>query len=504
VRLLHLASVVACGVDSVRAFQRRLISLFTGALACALVLCFSPVLLAQGVGVNLYNTSSQSQAYSYCEDNIPYYSASVTVLSCTPVVASNGLNAYAFEYTASPQDVEDVYTYPGSPVNPCSALATTVSDWTFKAGQSLPSTANVPETDSATGATVQCGYSVTYAQPTAVADQYGWFHVQQTMTPTGNPSGGGATSPSGTTFNNVSGDAVTTANGTTPSPTNPDPLVTECGPGSCYNESSGNFSVIDGASSGSADVSIAAAESGGGCGSAGGSTICAGAPSAPSPVGTAGTEITSPSTEQTAQTTYQTANASTGALGTVQVAVYTAPGTTTSSGSSSSSGTAGTVGALTNGGSSSPASSSSSGNADSDSPSGNCNTPPQCSGDSVMCGIQIQDWDAMCVQQNYMVGNGQQPPTFASDQTAYTQSQVWVQPPSNLDNTEGGQANQGTYNESGFGYATSCPMQDFTFTSVAVTIPFASKGCQPLSYFRYIAIGLALFAAAKITAGGTG
>ena len=91
------------------------------------------------------------------------------------------------------------------------------------------------------------------------------------------------------------------------------------------------------------------------------------------------------------------------------------------------------------------------------------------------------------------------PPTFAADSTKYTQDSVWVAPTTG--NTQGDQANAGSYNQGGFGYSTSCPMTDFTFSSIALTIPSATKGCVPLSFFYYICIGFALYRAAKITAG---
>jgi hypothetical protein len=115
-----------------------------------------------------------------------------------------------------------------------------------------------------------------------------------------------------------------------------------------------------------------------------------------------------------------------------------------------------------------------------------------------LCGIGRQQYIAMCVQQNYMVGNGQQPPTFQSDQSKYSQSNVWVQP--STGNTQGDQANQGTYNQSGFGYSRSCPLTDMRLSSVAVTIPF-SNGCAVLSYVGSIILAFALYGAAKITAG---
>ncbi|WP_239950045.1 hypothetical protein [Dyella terrae] len=136
-----------------------------------------------------------------------------------------------------------------------------------------------------------------------------------------------------------------------------------------------------------------------------------------------------------------------------------------------------------------------------------CNTPPACSGDAVNCGIVRQQWYSMCSAKTSsdalykaVAGDGNGPPTFASDSTKYGQSAVWVQPDTSQNGTVGGQANSGTYDQSGFGYARTCPLQDMSLSSVPFLVKF-SIGCDVLTYFGYGLVAFALFAAACITAG---
>jgi hypothetical protein len=67
-------------------------------------------------------------------------------------------------------------------------------------------------------------------------------------------------------------------------------------------------------------------------------------------------------------------------------------------------------------------------------------------------------------------------------------------------------ANQGNYDQSGLGFSTACPMVDLTVPlplGKSLTVPFSS-GCKYGDWIRAIVIAFALFAAAKITGGGTG
>jgi hypothetical protein len=122
-----------------------------------------------------------------------------------------------------------------------------------------------------------------------------------------------------------------------------------------------------------------------------------------------------------------------------------------------------------------------------------------------MCGVAQEAWQTSCnvsIQTTALAGSSptQQPPTFASDQTKYSLADVTQQASSG--NTTGDQANQGTYDQSGFGYATACPLTDLTvdFTVGSFVIPF-SKACIIGPWIYWTVIGFSLFAAARITAG---
>ncbi len=122
-----------------------------------------------------------------------------------------------------------------------------------------------------------------------------------------------------------------------------------------------------------------------------------------------------------------------------------------------------------------------------------------------MCGTAEEEWHAMCQaktdQENidkHLAGDGNGPPTLAADEAKYSQSSVWSQP--SVGNTQGDQANAGSYNQGGFGYSRQCPLQDFSFTSV----PFVAKlslGCGVLEAAGDIILAFALFAAYQITKG---
>jgi hypothetical protein len=491
-------------MDTFRAVVRRLrlVNFVLGVL----VACMASFL----VPVSAFAATTQAAAYQEClqeEQAIPqggsagYTWVQACVLTVDP---SSGLESYVFQvHAASSGNTSPplYYDFSGAPENPCSSLANFTEDMTVSPGQALPTSGVQNVTDPISGATVGCPFSMSWSG-NPVADAYGHYHEQVTASFAGNP---GASSSQGSSGTN-------TYDGSNGQPTSPQPGATSgaspdlCGSDSCYNPNSGSFSVVG--SGGDVSLPAATAESsGGGCASSGMTTMCGGSPSPPSPVGQSGSSVTDPATQIQGSDNYSVLNPSTGGVSGTTINVYSSGGTTSSGAPSGAIAATKGSSSTTSGASTSPASSSSSGNGDSFNGGGNCNTPPVCTGDAVMCGIAQESWQTSCnvsIETTALAGSNpsQSPPTFASDQTAYTQSQVWVQG-NQQSNTEGGQANQGSYNMSGFGYSTQCPMQDFTFSTVAVTVPLASKGCQPLSYFRPLAIGFALFAAYRITAGGT-
>lgn len=394
---------------------------------------------------------------------------------------------------------------PSPPSNPCSSLNSWSGDFSYGAGQSIGSAGGQMVTDPNSGGQVWCPAQI-HCEASGVMDAYGHMHAQCTVTYSGNPasSAPAGAAPNGATYSDANGTPLV------PQPTDtPGPSPQICGGGSCYDPNNNTYCATG--DSGQVCVSgSTASTSSGGCSSSGASTLCAGSPTPPSPVGSSGSQITSPPSQITSSDGYSQQSGSGGGVSTVTVNTYTGAGGQTQSGAlSSSTKAANSSSPGSNSGpassSSAPASSSSSPSKDSDGGGGDCNTPPVCQGDAVMCGIQRQEWISMCVQQGYMVGNGQQPPTFSADQSKYSQNDVWQQPSAG-GNTVGDAANNGSYDSSGFGYGTACPLQDLSVPFIngqTITMPF-SEGCVVGPWIRALVIGLALFSAAVITAGGRG
>lgn len=226
----------------------------------------------------------------------------------------------------------------------------------------------------------------------------------------------------------------------------------------------------------------------GGCASSGGSTLCAGAPEAPPPPPS---QVPDPATQinGAGTTTHATppstvpGGSGSGGIVIVHTTTYGAPGSSANNGATT--------------GDSQPAPPSSSGGAGTYGGGGSCETPPACTGDAVLCGIARTQWATTCQVHKDLAGTGPAPAG-----TVFGQGDVWVSG-SGSDSSIGGQANQGIYNEVGFGAPSACPLVDKVvplWGSSSFTIPF-SVGCTPLGWLRYLVIGFALFAAAKITMG---
>lgn len=399
---------------------------------------------------------------------------------------SDGSSAGSWAYTCSDYS-------PPPPSNPCTSLTGYSGDFSYSPGTSLPASVKQFVSDPSSGASVECDGTLTWSgNPTM--DAYGHLHVHESVTWNSNPgTGNGAAGTS--SYLDSSGSALS------PQPTvNQGASPSLCGGGSCYDPNANQFCATSGGSQFCVSGSTAQSSSGG-CASSGPSTICAGSPTPPSPVGSSGSQITNPPTQIQSSDQYTQASPTTGALSTVTVNTYAAPGGSVSSGASSTS-----TKAANSGQSSQPASSSSSGNSSSFSGGGDCNTPPVCQGDAVMCGVAEEQWRTMCAlntQTTALVGSDptKQPPTFAADSSKYGQSDVWQA--AGTGGTVGDQANAGVYDESGFGYSTECPFKDQTFDVLggSFVIPF-SQGCAIGTTVYWLVVGGALFSAAVITAGG--
>jgi hypothetical protein len=361
------------------------------------------------------------------------------------------------------------------------------------------------------GVTAMCEMRVTLSGPPTM-NQWGSWNTPGTTSATGNvcsgAGDGGVKGPDG----NPPPAPVPPDPNTNP-PQNPPPK--KCGGGSCYDPGSDSFCMVDaggaqtcvsgGSARGDQGGSNAGTPSGnppGACASSGDSTICAGSPTAPSPPPD---KVPDPPTAATNHDTYTQANPNTGGNQTITVNTYTNQGATpTTSGQK-----AGDTGPAPS--SSAPPAPSSS-TAGSYSGGGDCASPPICQGDAVMCGIARQQWTAMCQAKGDaaqlhkdLAGNGP-PSDLDALKTKYGQGDVWSDADTSQDGTVGGQANNGVYDQSGFGFGTACPLKDISVSLGShgtFVIPLQDK-CVVGDWLRALVIGFALFGAAVITAGGRG
>lgn len=452
-------------------------------------------------------TATESQQHAACVGWVATYEPPANVKPIQNCVAAfdpiSGYNSIVFSGTVIGNGAPvgpEYFDYSGAPDNPCSALQNSSMDIVVPPGGGSPATGSTTVTDPATGLSTSCPFSISYSG-VPHADAYGHYHQHVTTTYSGNPGTSGATGAVGSsTYDGVSGQPLT-----------PQPVVTPgaspqlCGGGSCYDPNTNTYTVVG---PGGTQITVSgsvADSSGGGCASSGAATMCGGSPTPPSPVGQSGSSITDPATQIQSSDNYPTQNPSTGVSSSTTVNVYSSGGATSSGSSSGSVSVNRGSSSSTTSGNSGPASASSSGNGDSFNGGGNCNTPPVCTGDAVMCGVAQETWQTSCdvtIQTTALAGNNpsQSPPTFSSDSTKYAQSDVWQQPSSG--NTTGDQANSGTYDQTGFGYATSCPATDLS-VSVAggvFVVPF-SKICVIGPWIYWTVIGFSLYRAARITAG---
>ena len=118
-----------------------------------------------------------------------------------------------------------------------------------------------------------------------------------------------------------------------------------------------------------------------------------------------------------------------------------------------------------------------------------CNTPPACFGDAVLCGIAANTHKSACdVASGSSVGD----PTGLGPSASSVENDVDL-----------GTAGSGSLDAGGFGYSTSCPLNDgihFSFLGKSIDVD-ESGMCTPLSFIYYIVLAFAYFAAAKIIAG---
>ena len=502
-RLLLPDRVFGGGVDTFSQFARRLIS-----LGAALVL-----LLFSGVSAaaTFYQSSSQTEAYTTCQRELTNNNNQYNTVSAACVLrgsANGGYPGYEVSWTniSSGSVTDEIFWWQGVPPSPsataCSA-APRAQRWVQRKILSQYFT-DQTFTDPATGVVGVCKMVFNPATPPMQGKDGTWYTyvllgpAADTVDPAPLPSGQ-VHDPAGNGPNPPVADMPTDASGDT-NQTAPQ----MCGGGSCYDPNTGNYYAV----SNGKQISVhgdAPTLPPNSCSGDGLAAICAGSPTPPIPNAQIG--ITDPATQIASTDKYTQADPTTGAVSTTTVNVYAGQG-----GSPTSGAPGGSISVGSGSKSSSPASSSSSGSGSSDSygGGGDCNSPPVCQGDAVLCGETLQQWRTMCsahtdAQKELTAWAGsdptQQPPTFASDSTKYSQSDVWQQAGSS-GSTTGDAANQGTYDQSGFGYSTQCPMMDLSVSiaSASYVMPF-SKICVIGPWIYWTVIGFSLYRAARITAG---
>lgn len=377
--------------------------------------------------------------------------------------------------------------------NPCTSLPTVTSTFGGKVLSGYTLTQNATDSN---GQLVACAMVFT-PKGVPTYSQYGW-QTYGTLTPTGNPASSGAGQGVGT-WSNTDGNAPSDPPSDVPTlPATPVVPPQVCGGGSCYDPTSDSYC----ATSGGSQVCVSGPSgrsSSGACAYGGGGAVCSGVTLPPVPKITAipdpATDIRS--TDHTTQVDPTTGNP-------VQVTtnVYATPDVNTSNGQQA--GDAGPGNTPTKG-NDQPAPSSSTGTPGSYSGGANCNTPPVCTGDAATCGAARQQWYAMCTAHadsdqlhKDLTGDGSTP----SIPQGPSKSDVWTDGTTTGDGVADN-ANAGSYDTSGFGFSSQCPMTDLTVPLWdGKSFTFAmSKGCVVGPWLHGIIIAFALFAAAKITAG---
>lgn len=466
---------------------------FAGLIAVAMVLLFA----ATAADAATYAT--QYEAYSACvpvaqsyqsqlipggavQPGVIYYSCQVVAPKTYWVVSTvpNSSGKLGDDFT---------WTTDGGFPNPCGSIKPTSM---FMDGKVLDGTTFTENATDAGGNTVAC--TMTFAPSgRPIWNPYSnTWQTAGTASPTGNPSTSGGSSGSGDWIGPDGGPMQPQPTNDPASGSNAPPQV--CDGGSCYDPSTDQYCSVSGGVQSCVSGSTASGSPGGCTNTPSGGAICGGAPTAPLP----NVPTIDPATDISSTDTYTTANPVTGATTTTVINNYVTNGTTSSSGQGS------TDSGPTNGGQSqggSPAHASSSGGNGTLSGGTNCDTPPVCTGDSVLCGIARTDWSATCQVHKDMAGDGTGAAAMASAVSANPPSSAWVAS-SSSGNTTADNANSGIYDGSGFGYGTQCPMQDLTvpLPGGSFVVPF-SKGCVIGPWIAGVIKAFALFSALLITMG---
>lgn len=408
---------------------------------------------------------SMQNAYQYCLANFLYG----PFVTCRPIVDHSG------RPLMEAQDASGTYTGQAAPYASCSNADRCKSKSPFF------SIFNGNQNDGICDD--GCGFAVDMsAGITITRNASGASVVAATWKPTGatcDGSGGGAT-------NDPPPNTPQTY------PPKPTVISKPCGGGSCYDPGTDQFCATSGGQQ--FCVPGSQARTSGGCASSGDATLCVGSP----PPAPPNPPIADPATQIRQQDTY-TQQTNGGPVKQLTTNIFTgSSGTQTSSGqgpTDSGPAPASTV----------PAKPGSYGDG------GDCNIPPVCSGDAVLCGIARETWRNRCSAKTSadqarkdLVGDGTPPGDAPALGRSPSADGVWSDTASTGDSIADA-ANRGEYDQSGLGFASTCPLHDMSVSlpgGRSFAIQFG-KGCELGGWLRAIVIAFAFFAAARITAGGS-
>jgi len=452
----------------------RAASLCALLLAAVLASAYSPRAAAQyadsATAKSTCDAWSASRSYGACVYE-PKPQANATYNAWCSVFQGVNKSCYIFFGDAPP------------PPNPCEQAwpaTTIVTNGKITAGSSTCSGA-VPDGGGA-GGTVQCALSINPESPPTLDPQTGNWSTWVTVGASGNTCGA-----TNTDVTDGNGDKI---NPTPFIPTLPPTTVTPppalCTGGACYDPkadqycgtSNGVQFCVPGAS---------ARTTAGACGSGGAGIMCAGTPNAP---GAPPNKVADPATQIRTSDKFTQADPVTGQVIPVNVVVWATQGTPTNGARPGDSAPAPASTAPKP-----PDGKSYGGGTD-------CVTPPACSGDVVMCGAARTQWATTCQVHKDLAGMTA-PPSLTDGQ--HTSSDVWSDGTATGD-AVGDAANAGNYDTSGMGFSTTCPLHDMDVPlpgGRSFAIKF-SAGCEVGGWIKAMVLAFALFAAARITAGGVG
>jgi hypothetical protein len=364
------------------------IRFFVKAAGVSLVAFFA---LISVVEANPATCADEQAALTYCQNVRKTYNQYQTVTPCSATISADGnTGVYSFQYSNS------TWTAPGTagqkgfvvckdapPSNPCAGMAGGSMNYAGKILAGFQYCAPNPQPD---GSSVKCGMSASPITP-PTSNEWGSWHTNVSMTPTGSICGSGAAQQGGD-WTTSAGDAPTDPPPKPPEKPDNNAAPKTCGEVSCYDPNTGNY-CTQGSSGTICAKGAPPGSSGGSCASGGDTTVCAGSPDAPKPPPD---KVPDPATQTQGHDNYTQANPATGSLSNVGVGTYVSGPGSVSNGAGQND-------------TKPPASSSSSATPPkSDNGSagggGDCNNPPYVEGNAALGVIALQTWKTRCALED--------------------------------------------------------------------------------------------------------